>query len=269
MKKYRNYQGSPATPVVPAISVAPKCLPRRLRGRPVAHAVPAALLISLAVFAFTLTGCVQTDVVAKFANTSFKAIIDASKTNASFIEEDNVWALASGAGDSILFSTDFSRNAAGAGGKGDVEFIFDAAPFTDAGLDVARLPGAEGIEYELNNGAFLIRFELGNDAFPAAAAGSFKAVFAEIVKTQRPRIGYHEELDHYGISLGNGNMFEWAKDLGINDKDIVWVLNPEPFIQAGADPSKISGWIFAKIEMKDDVGKKILVDKLLKPFNLD
>lgn len=88
------------------------------------------------------------------------------------------------------------------------------------------------------------------------------------MKFQRVRIGYHEALDHYGIKLGNGNMFEWAKNMATNDKDIVFVLNPEPFIAAGADPSRIDGWIFAKVETKDDKGKPILADRLLKPFNL-
>ncbi len=53
-----------------------------------------------------------------------------------------------------------------------------------------------------------------------------------------------------------------------NDKDIVWVLNPEPFIAAGVDPAKIKGWAFAKVETKDDAGKTVFVDKLLKPFDL-
>ena len=63
-------------------------------------------------------------------------------------------------------------------------------------------------------------------------------------------------------------MFEWAKDMASNDKDIVFVLNPEPFIAAGVDPSKIDGWIFAKVETKDESGKTVFVDKLLKAFNL-
>jgi len=152
--------------------------------------------------------------------------------------------------------------------KPDVEFTFDAAPFIAAGLDVAKLPMVDGIKYQIEDGRFMLHFELGNDAFAADAAKSFDATFAEIVRTQRSRIGYHEKLDHYGISLGDGNMFEWAKDMSKNDKDIVWVLNPAPFIAAGVDPAKIEGWVFAKVETKDDKGKTIFVDKLLKPFNI-
>lgn len=234
---------------------------------------PAALLIGLAVFTLAATGCAQTDVVAKFANQSFKATIAASKDHAAYIKEEEAWALASPAGDEVLFSTDFSRNSSSEGmadmDKPDVEFVFDATPFIAAGLDIAKLPMVDGIKYEFEDGTFMYHFELGNDKFPATSADSFEATFTEIVKTQRSRIGYHAALDHYGIALGNGNMFEWAKDLTKNDKDIVWVLNPEPFMQAGVDPANISGWVFAKVETMDEAGKKVLVDKLLKPFNLE
>ena len=218
-------------------------------------------------------GCAGTDARGKVAKTSFKAVLDASKDRVSFSKEDESWVLTSPAGDEVLFSTNFARNAASSGGmadmdKPDVEFSFDAAPFVTAGLDVAKLPMVDGIKYEIDMGRFMLHFELGNDVFADGAAKSFEATFAEIVRTQRSRIGYHEKLDHYGIKLGDGNMFEWAKDLSKNDKDIVWVLNPAPFIAAGVDPAKIEGWVFAKVESKDDLGKTVVQDKLLKAFNL-
>ncbi len=229
--------------------------------------------IAAIVLAMAVSGCAATDVVGKVAKTSFKAVLDASKDTVSFSKEDESWVLRSAAGDEVLFSTDFSRNAASGGGmadmdKPDVEFAFDAAPFLAAGLDLAKLPAVDGIKYEIENGRFMLHFELGSDKFPADAAKSFEATFAEIVKTQRSRIVYHEKLDHYGIKLGDGNMFEWAKDMSKNDKDIVWVLNPAPFIAAGVDPAKVEGWVYAKVETKDDAGKTVFVDKLLKPFNL-
>jgi hypothetical protein len=70
------------------------------------------------------------------------------------------------------------------------------------------------------------------------------------------------------VNLGGGNLFEWAKDMGTNDKDIVFVLNPEPFIAAGVDPGKIRGWDFAKVTVDDANGKPVQVDKILKPFDL-
>ena len=81
-------------------------------------------------------------------------------------------------------------------------------------------------------------------------------------------IGYHAALDHYGVSLGGGNIFEWAKDMDANDKDIVFVLDPAPFAAAGADTSRIYGWLLAKVTVDDENGKPVQVDKLLKPFDL-
>ena len=113
-----------------------------------------------------------------------------------------------------------------------------------------------------------IKPELGQDKFTYSGEAKPIDSFNQIVKTRRDVIGYHEKLDHYGISLGNGNMFEWAKDMSKNDKDIVFVLNPQPFIDAGVKPEKVEGWAFAKVEVKDMNGKSEEVDKLLKPFDL-
>jgi hypothetical protein len=213
------------------------------------------------------TSCTATDVVAKVANTSFKAVADASGNRVAWSSSDETWSLSSPAGDEVLFSADFARNGV-ASGPADVQFRFDAAPFIAAGLLIENLPQATGITYELKDGRFLLRFELGTETFESGAQKSLEATFAQIVKTQRDRIGYHAALAHYGIELGNGNMFEWAKDLSKNDKDIVWVLNPEPFIRAGVDPAKIEGWVFAKVETMDEAGKTVFVDKLLKPFDI-
>jgi hypothetical protein len=228
--------------------------------------------VSAAALGLGFAGCSGTDVVAKFAEDSFKALADVSGDRVKWSEEDQAWVLSSPAGDEVAFSSDFARNASQGGmadmERPDVEFSFDAAPFVAAGLDIAKLPKAEGIKYELDEGRFMLHFELGQDKFASDAKKSLAATFAEIVRTQRPRIGYHEKLDHYGLKLGNGNMLEWAKDMAKNDKDLVFVLDPGPFIAAGVDPAKIGGWAFAKVETKDDSGKAIQVDKLLKPFDL-
>jgi hypothetical protein len=232
-----------------------------------------AVVAALAALSLGLAGCAATDVVAKVAKTSFKAVVAASGSHVTWSEEDQAWVLESPAGDSVAFSADFARNASSGGmadmDKPDVEFSFDATPFLAAGLDLAKLPRVEGIKYELEDGRFMYHFELGSDKFGPDAGKSIEAAFAELVRSQRNKVGYHEKLDHYGIKLGNGNMFEWAKDLSRNDKDIVWVLNPEPFIAAGVDPARIQGWILAKVETKDDAGKTVFVDKLLRPFDLE
>lgn len=85
---------------------------------------------------------------------------------------------------------------------------------------------------------------------------------------KREQIKYHADLDHYGVDVGNGNMFEWAKDMETNDKDIVYVLSPQVFIDAGVDPENVDGWLFAKVNVMDKDGKSVEVDKFLKPFDL-
>jgi hypothetical protein len=229
------------------------------------------VLAVAAAAAMGAAGCAATDVVAKVANSSFKAVADASTDRVKWSEEDQAWTLASPAGDTVALSSDFARNNAGGNvdfDKPDAEFSFDAAPFLAAGLDIAKLPKVDGIKYELEDGRFMYHFELGSEKFASDAKKSLEATFAQIVATQRGRIGYHEKLDHYGIKLGGGNMLEWAKDMSKNDKDLVFVLDPAPFIAAGVDPAKIRGWAFAKVETKDDAGKTIQVDKLLRPYNL-
>jgi hypothetical protein len=214
-----------------------------------------------------LSGCGSTDVVAKVANTSFGMVIEASKERVSDTVKEGYWTLASAAGDQVSFSTDFARSGP------DVEFSFDATPFVAAGLDAAKLKGPEGVSYRLDAGRLVMDFELGSDKvgedrFAEAARKSLASTIAEVVRSQRQRVGYHEKLDHYGIKVGGGNMFEWAKDMAKNDKDIVWALNPAPFIAAGLDPTKVAGWVFAKVESKDASGKKVVEDKLLRPFDL-
>jgi len=38
----------------------------------------------------------------------------------------------------------------------------------------------------------------------------------------------------------------------MNDKDIVFVLNPEPLIAAGVDPKAVDGWVFARVPVEID-----------------
>lgn len=215
----------------------------------------------LAAVVLAFSGCAATDVVAKVAVESFTTVAAASASRVSF--DDGFWTLASVAGDEVRLSVDYTRS-----GIGDVEFSFDAAPFTAAGLDPERLPSSGEVAYEVSSRRLVLRFELGSEALSMDATKSMEAALGELVKAERDRIGYHMALDHYGIKLGGGHMFEWANDISKNDKDIVWVLNPDPFVAAGLDSAKVEGWAFAEVEMMDNAGKKEKVLRLLKPFDL-
>jgi hypothetical protein len=137
---------------------------------------------------------------------------------------------------------------------------FDPTPFVAAGLNPGLLP-----EYfTVYKDSIVVEISFESDLLSSTAL----SMYQHILRLNRNSIGYHMQMDHYGINLGNGNMFEWAKNLATNDKDIVFVLDPAPFIAAGTDPAKIEGWTFAKVTVDDANGKPVQVDKILNSFNL-
>lgn len=204
-----------------------------------------------------LVGCSQTDVVAKYGITSFNEVVGLSDVVAD--TELKAWSLSAPDGSArFLFSSNFKATA-----PHDVMLEIDAQPFIEAGLDATKLPVGMLID-----GMIMLGQTLGEQEFSATAQATPEASFKELVKLSRDTLGYHEALGHYGIDLGDGNKFEWAKDLSANDKDIVFVLDPKVFADAGVDVANVNGWVFAKVEVLDASGKKVEVEKLLKPFNL-
>lgn len=216
------------------------------------------LIVALFTIALlALTACSQTDVVGKVSVTSFDAVLKVAD-----VQKDDMnggWSLvAPDKTARFIWSRDFSVSA-----PHDVMLELDAQPFIAAGLDTKKL--ATGIFID---GKIMVGQSLGEASFPQNAQATALASYEQLVKIKRETVGYHEKLDHYGIDTGNGNKFEWAKDMSKNDKDIVFVLDPKMFIDAGVDPAKVTGWVFAKVEVKDAAGKPIEVEKFLKPFNL-
>lgn len=210
-----------------------------------------------AIALLTFTACTQTDIIAKVSVTSFEKILKVSDVSTD--EMYGGWSLhAPDKTTRFIFSSDFKTSA-----PHDIMMETDAKPFIDAGLDTSKLPVGMFVD-----GKIMVGQDLGDASFPDVARATASASYRELIKLDRSVLGYHEKLDHYGIDLGNGNKFEWAKDMSTNDKDIVFVLDPQVFIDAGVDPAKVTGWAFAKVESKDAAGKPVSADKFLKPFNL-
>jgi hypothetical protein len=218
------------------------------------------LIIVTGISALVLAGlsaCTQTDVVAKYGISSFNEVVELS--DVTLDSELKAWSLVAPDDSArFLFSSDFKATA-----PHDVMLEIEAQPFIDAGLDVTKLPAGMFVD-----GMIMVGQTLGEQAFSTVKQETPEASFKELVKLSRDTLGYHEALAHYGIDLGNGNKFEWAKDLSANDKDIVFVLDPQVFTDAGVDVANVNGWIFAKVEVMDESGNKVEVEKLLKPFNL-
>ncbi len=209
-----------------------------------------------------LSGCTiakDLDVVGKESVTSFGAFLTAAADKVTPDEMNGGWSLAAPDGSArFIWSKDFSRSP-----MHDVMLELDAQPFLDAGLDAAKLPDS----FAFYDNKLMVGTKLGKDALSYQGEATPLSSYEHIVAKYRDAVGYHAALDYYNVNLGGGNLFEWAKDMAKNDKDIVFVLNPEPFIAAGVDPAKVTGWVFAKVAVDID-GKPTEVDKLLKPFNL-
>lgn len=221
-----------------------------------------------------LAACSSLDVVGKSSITSFDEILKTIPDKVKADEQNVGWAL-SAPDDSVRFiwSEDYSKSP-----LHDVMLEFDAQPFLDAGLDPEKLPdnyafyegeAVDGMGSEM----LMVGTKLGDKEKVSGAATALSA-YELIVNKYRDSINYHTSLDHYGVKLGDGNMFEWAKDMktngyddSIQDKDIVFVLNPEPLIAAGVDPEKVEGWAYAQVSVEEN-GKPVQVWKLLKPFDL-
>jgi hypothetical protein len=204
--------------------------------------------------------CGKLDVVGTDSIASFEKVLRQIPQAVAPDEENGGWSLAAPDGAArFIWSKNYAESP-----LHDVMLEFDAAPFIAAGLDPGKLPK----NFAYYEGKIMAGTKLGQEQLRYQGEATPRAAYEQIVRLKRSSIGYHGALDHYGVNLGDGNLFEWAKDMGTNDKDMVFVLNPEPFIAAGADPSRIEGWVFAKVTVDDANGKPVEVDKILKPFDL-
>jgi hypothetical protein len=211
-----------------------------------------------------LSGCQKLDVVGNASIVSFKALLEAMPNSVKFDDMMAGWSLTAPDGSTqFIWSRDFSKS-----GMHDVMIDFDARPFIDAGLDTNKLPKDEMILYY--NGRIMVGSKLGKEELAYKGEAAPLASYEHIVRLKRNSVKYHAQIDHYGVEVDGecGHMFEWAKDMSKNDKDIVFVLDPKPFVEAGADPEKIEGWVFGKVTVMDDKGNDIVVDKILKPFDI-
>jgi hypothetical protein len=238
-----------------------------------AAAIAAGLAVAMVFTA--CSGLKSLDVVGQQSIASFEEIL---KTVPDKVQADEVnigWAL-SAPDDSARFiwSGDYSKTS-----LYDVMLEFDAQPFLDAGLDLEKLPdsyafyGGDTVG-GMGGKMLMVGKKLGDDKLTYEGEPTALSAYEQIVAKYRDDINYHTSLDHFGVKLGDGNMFEWAKDMKTNgydnsgqDKDIVFVLNPEPLIAAGVDPEKVAGWTYAQVSVEEN-GKTEQVWKLLKPFDL-
>ncbi|MDR2514542.1 MAG: hypothetical protein LBD02_04950 [Christensenellaceae bacterium] len=210
-------------------------------------------LFYLAALLVALSACAALDVVANDASRAFGDVLEALP--AAFSDEEGGWFLTAPDGAAKLQIQSQC-----------VVLRVDAKPFIDAGLNVDERPE--------HNPDSLVFSTLGFDMLNMNVKASAKEQFASNLRPLRSKLGYHGAMDHYTLQIGEGAAFEWAKNLkkhsvsgADQEKDIVFVLDPEPLIAAGLDPEKVEGWSYAAVPMEQD-GQMKEVWKLLKAFDL-
>ncbi|MDR1049289.1 MAG: hypothetical protein LBL51_05990, partial [Synergistaceae bacterium] len=199
----------------------------------------------------------DTDIIGRTAITSFEAMIDALEFPPVAEEMDKVWILTAPDGEAAFWW----RAEAKEGRMFDAYLCFDAEPFVKAGLDMDKLPAE--MKGMLDRGKLMVGKKL--SAEPLVYDGEITPLssFEQIVRLDRDSLGYHAALDHYGITVSDGFLVEWAKDMGKNEKDLVFVLDPKVFLDAGVDPAGVEGWDFAKVPLEDSRGRQFEADKFL------
>lgn len=227
----------------------------------------AAVLTAALLITILKTADGSLDVVGKSSAISLEKIIDQIPGKVKKDDMNSGWSLEAPDGSvRFIWSDDYSKSPIY-----DVMLELDLKPFIDAGLDTDKLPE----NYMVYEGKLMVGTKLGSKGFTYSGDITPIKSYEQIVKNYRSYVAYHTAMDHFNISVGGGNMFEWAKDMTTNSdtgenqaKDIVYVLNPEPLIAAGTDPEKVEGWAYAPVNVGMG-SKSVQVYKFLKPFNLN
>lgn len=209
--------------------------------------------VALTLTATLLAGCGSTDVVRQYSPQSFTDIVQKYPNLVTdTTQTDHYYNLTVDGSTVLKISHDYKMN-----GKDDIMISTPLKPFTDAGLDVAKL----GDGYEVSGDTFSLTADYGDGSGQKDSATD--ALFAA-ADADRSNLSYHQKLDHYGMKLTAGK-FEWAKDYTGNDKDIVFVIRAKPLADLGVDVHSISGWTFTTVQDTD--GSNVAV--LLKAYDLD
>jgi hypothetical protein len=237
-----------------------------LKNKKAITAITAGVVVVAAIIFLTVESAGGTlDVVGKRSAQSFDMVLNAIPDQVS--KEDLSKGFTLTAPDSSVrftWSGETNENS-----RFDIKLQADAAPFIQAGLDTGKLPE----DYDISDNVITVGVKLKDGSLMGTEETPLSA-YEGLVKNGRSLINYHTDMDHFGVKLGGGNMFEWAKNLETSaatkqaqDKDIVFVLAPEPLIAAGVDPKKVEGWLYAPVPVMEN-GKKVQVNKFLKPFNI-
>ncbi|MDR3263672.1 MAG: hypothetical protein LBT30_05110 [Clostridiales bacterium] len=203
------------------------------------------IYLLLIITAVVLTACSVTDVIANYAVKSFKDL-SAELGEARYQYDSGQHTLISPNGkEKFLWGERLAIEV-------------DLSEFISAGLDVAKLT-----DFDVNGNILAIELE---NAKTVTETEKFSAL-KKTVRTNRNALGFDEDMGHFGLSFGNEFAFEWAQHLDKNDKDMVFLLNPMPFIEAGLITEQLENWVYTKLKMMKD-GKEYEAFMLVRFYDL-
>lgn len=229
-----------------------------------------ALIFSVAL-AISITGCSRGKTGSKEADNalnSFNEITKAYPDSVGFHEALKHWGFAVGEGEKFEWSKDMSAN------KADFAMVLLADPLVEAGLDVEKLdkeqwlyePAGKGEKGEDLPNRLIKPYNISDKK--QNSNGSDDAM-RRLLKEDNSMIKYHQDQKHYALTLGEGNQVQWTEELGLNNADMIFVLEAEPLVKAGLDIAKLdgTGWVF-KEASQDDMGMGENPDQIVKIFDI-
>ena len=143
-----------------------------------------------------------------------------------------------------------------------VRLTVDMALFTVAGFDPDRFGGEAAVEGT--------RFTIPSSNVEGVGAANTNSVFdtfENVLRNNRHALEYHMDHDLFELHLGGGNTFRWAKDWRTNTRGMTFVLNPQPFINAGLEPENLEGWTLANINIMLGLESGQTVPRLLRNYS--
>jgi len=213
------------------------------------------------VIVISLSACGNKDVEENITDSgisAFNEIVKSYPEKKGFHDSLQHWGFEVESGEKFEWSQDMSAN------KADFAMVVQAEPLINAGLDVEKLDKNVWIVQEAGKddmgmeqpALLILPYDIGDNQIKGKDSNdSMKALLTE----DADNLIYHEDQQHYVLNLGGTNEVIWTEELGLNDSDMVFVLDAKPLMDAGLDITGLegSGWVFkeASGEIPDQIVK--------------
>ena len=219
------------------------------------------------VLVLSLAACGNKDVEETISDkgvVAFNEIVKTYPDKKGFHDALQHWGFAMEPGEKLEWSKDMSAN------KADFAMVVKADPLIEAGLDVEKLDknvwifekaGRDTMGME-QPAVLILPYDISDKSLVSKNSDdSMKA----LLEADPENLIYHEDKQHYVLNLGGTNEAIWTEKLGLNDSDMIFVLEAEPLIAAGLDIDKLegSGWTFKKASEADKTP-----DQIIKTYDL-